>query len=274
MLKPQLELFDDFSEEYQALVNSLRCKHGFGLHFVETAPNLFPEIIKEIKEDLLQQKVVELSLDKEASSLYSSVQKILADHRQVDILLIYGLEEAIFAYEDVKKLAGWSQDQIRNYSWEGVAPVLVNINQQRERFRDNLPIKFVFLVRHFTINYLIAPDFLIGVLAYLFLSATKILLNVKPNTSFKAATIASTANGIKAKELPKFARFKNYIDQENQPIDQKAQLYNQQGLISEADGDYTMAISSYDRAIAIKPDLHGAWYNRACWFAGDFGFSY
>ncbi len=86
---------------------------------------------------------------------------MLADHRQVDILLIYGLEEAIFAYEDVKKLVGWSQDQIRNYSWEGVPPILVNINQQRERFRDNLPIKFVFLVRYFTINYLIhrAPDF-------------------------------------------------------------------------------------------------------------------
>jgi hypothetical protein len=75
-----------------------------------------------------------------------------------------------------------------------VPPVLVNINQQRERFRDNLPIRLVFLVRYFTIKYLIHR---------------KILLTVKPNKSFRAAAIASIANGIKAKELPKFARFKN-----------------------------------------------------------------
>jgi superkiller protein 3 len=52
------------------------------------------------------------------------------------------------------------------YKVDSVPRILNHLNQQRERFRDNFKICFIFIVRLFGLKYFIqrAPDFMTGAL--------------------------------------------------------------------------------------------------------------
>jgi hypothetical protein len=67
----------------------------------------------------------------------------------------------LYEYERCKILSGWNSQDIYSYSWKSVPPILNNLNQQRENFRDEFNICFVFLLPQFAIKYFIhrAPDF-------------------------------------------------------------------------------------------------------------------
>ncbi|MHC5731093.1 MAG: tetratricopeptide repeat protein, partial [Nostoc sp.] len=78
--------------------------------------------------------------------------------KQVDILLIKGLEYSLYKYEK-RSFGEITEGQFSSLT--SVPHILNHLNQQRERFRDDFPITFVFLLGSFSINYLIhrAPDF-------------------------------------------------------------------------------------------------------------------
>ncbi|MGA1285626.1 MAG: prenyltransferase, partial [Prochlorothrix sp.] len=150
-------------EEYAALLRGLRRRRGFGLLFVRCHPAMGRELVGKVRRDL-PKRVEFLDLEEEVpgGQFYGLVKKFLAERPETQVLFVQGLEFSLFAYEETKELAGWSPAKLRNYSWEGVPPILGNLNLQRDRFRDTFPETcLVFLVREFTLKYLIrrAPDF-------------------------------------------------------------------------------------------------------------------
>jgi hypothetical protein len=65
----------------------------------------------------------------------------LAEH-PADVLFVEGLRHSLLEYEDLKRASGWSEVEILNYSWQDVPPILRNLNQQRDEFRNQLPNLF------------------------------------------------------------------------------------------------------------------------------------
>jgi len=78
-----------------------------------------------------------------------------------DVVFVQGMEHSLLDYEETKRQSGWTKAEVQNYSWKDVPPILRNLNQQRDRFRNELPVCFVFLVPLFLVKYLKrrAPDF-------------------------------------------------------------------------------------------------------------------
>ncbi len=148
------------NEEYQALVRTLQFTENFGLLFIRCSPAEGKQLIVQIKEDVSEKNIQILNLKKTVKNIYKQIEQLNHIDR-TDILFITGLEDCLYEYEEAKKFAGWNNQDIYHYSWQGAPPVLINLNQQRERFRDNFNICFVFLLPLFAIKYFInrAPDF-------------------------------------------------------------------------------------------------------------------
>ncbi|MTJ32227.1 prenyltransferase, partial [Aphanizomenon sp. UHCC 0183] len=147
-------------EEYQAFIRTLQFTDGFSILFVRCSPAGGEQLISQVKADIHDQNIEVIKLDKDVTNLYEIVNK-LPNKNNINILFITGSESSLYKYEEAKTLVGWTSRETHHYSWEGVPPILININQQRERFRDSFNICFVFLLRQFAIKYFIhrAPDF-------------------------------------------------------------------------------------------------------------------
>ena len=85
----------------------------------------------------------------------------MAEHKPVEVLFIQGFENSLFDAKETKKRLGWSTEKIETYTWRDVPPVLINLNQQRERFRDSFDTCLVFLLPQYAFEYTVhrAPDF-------------------------------------------------------------------------------------------------------------------
>ncbi|MDE5085509.1 MAG: hypothetical protein O4859_31685, partial [Trichodesmium sp. St18_bin1] len=149
-----------FTEEYEALVETIRFNEGFSLLFAECSPAHGTKIMEKIRLDIPEERADVLRLDKTIYHFYNRVKE-LPNLKEIDILFVTGLEYSFSQYEDEMKERGWDNNEIISISRRGVPPVLINLNQQRERFRDDFDICFVFLLPRFAIDYLIkrAPDF-------------------------------------------------------------------------------------------------------------------
>ena len=147
-------------EEYQALVRTLQWTDGFGLLFVRCSPSKGEELINKVQGEIRDKNIQVLRLQEPVDNLYERIEK-LENRDNIDILFITGLESSFYAYEESKRLVDWLSKDVYSYSWKSVPPVLMNLNQQRERFKDNFNICFVFLLPLFGIKYFIqrAPDF-------------------------------------------------------------------------------------------------------------------
>ncbi|OBQ27515.1 MAG: prenyltransferase, partial [Aphanizomenon flos-aquae MDT14a] len=147
-------------EEYQAFIRTLQFTDGFSILFVRCSPAEGEQLISQVKADIHNQNIEVIKLDKDVTNLYEVVDK-LPNKNNINILFITGLESSFYKYEEAKTLVGWNSRQTHHYSWESVPPFLININQQRERFRDSFNICFIFLLPQFAIKYFIhrAPDF-------------------------------------------------------------------------------------------------------------------
>ncbi|WP_236505989.1 tetratricopeptide repeat protein, partial [Tychonema sp. BBK16] len=251
-------------EEYQSLVRTLRRTDGFRLLFVESVPAEGERLIAKVREDFPQKKIEVLGLDKSVYNFYQIVED-LPKRDEINILFVTGLEYSLFEYEGEKREQGWNSEEIHSYSWRGVPPVLINLNQQRERFRDNFNICFVFILRRFAVNYLIerAPDFFDWRSSLFKFSMDKESLQ---SESMQACSergkleeyLALTPEARK-REL---VRIQGLIDEDGQTPEQKAELFFEQALLYRSADQYAKAIASYDKALEIKPDYHEAWYNR------------
>ncbi|MDK2462824.1 tetratricopeptide repeat protein [Aphanizomenon sp. PH219] len=249
-------------EEYQAFIRTLQFTEGFGILFVRCSPAGGEQLISQVKADIHDQNIEVIKLDKDVTSLYEIVNK-LPNKNNINILFITGLESSFYKYEESKTLVGWTSRETHHYSWEGVPPILININQQRERFRDSFNICFVFLLRQFAIKYFIhrAPDFFdwrSGLFDFpldsktLEQEATRI---IQEGTYEKYANLTNEETNQKILEITEI--IEHEIDNE-----QKAELFFELGYLQRVRENHEEAISSYDKAVEFKPDNHQAWYNR------------
>lgn len=142
------------------ILRALRRKKGFGLFFVQCSPAQGTQIIRAIRERFPQKQIVKIELNRDSEILYPELRE-RHQTEGFEIACISGVEQALYSYEDTKRLAGWTAKEIYNYSWKGVPPLLSHLNRQREMFEAHLPIRLVFLVPYFVIDYFIqrAPDF-------------------------------------------------------------------------------------------------------------------
>ncbi|MDB9442384.1 tetratricopeptide repeat protein, partial [Sphaerospermopsis kisseleviana CS-549] len=250
-------------EEYQAFLRTLRFTEGFALLFVRCSPASGEQLISKVKADIHDQKIEILQLNKNVTNLYVEVDQ-LPNKNHINILLITGLESALYKYEEAKTLAGWSSRKTHHYSWEGVPPILININQQRERFRDQFKICFVFLLPQFAIKYFIhrAPDFFdwrSGLFNFPLDSTT---LEQESNRIIQEGTYEKYVNLTPEETNEKILEIIEIIEHDQIDNVQKAKLFFELGYLQRIKQDYQSAISSFDKALEFKPDYHDAWNNR------------
>ncbi|WP_063748469.1 hypothetical protein [Fischerella sp. PCC 9605] len=124
------DLPSETDEEYQAFIRTLRLIEGFGLLFVRCSPAGGEKLIAKVKEDVPHKNIAVLRLEEPVHNLYELINN-LESKEQINILFITGLEHSFYKYEECKRLADWNSKDIYSYSWKGVPPVLINLNQQR-----------------------------------------------------------------------------------------------------------------------------------------------
>jgi hypothetical protein len=147
----------DPEEDYQTFVRTLKRTDGFRLLFVQCTPAESKDLITQVKKDIPQKRIEFLQLHEPIDNLYKIVER-LPNRTETNILFIQGLEHSFYDYE---KLQFGNNTEHNFYGWEGVPQILNHLNQQRERFRDDFNICFVFLLRSFAFKYFIhrAADF-------------------------------------------------------------------------------------------------------------------
>ena len=260
------DLQPDPEEEYDALLRALRRSEGFGLLFVQCTPAAGMQIIERVKTDLPSKRVAALSFDQPIAdgNLFLQVQTQLTE-QPADVLFIQGLEHSLLDYEDTKRSLGWTEQEIHSYSWKGVPPVMVNLNQQRENFRDRLHATLVFLVPPYVVKYLIhrAPDFFdwrSGIFEFpldedrLQTSTRQAYLEERNELGFSSLSLQERRE--------KLLHIQALLDEPNLPLEEKASLLFEQALLLGYGGNNEAAIACYDQALKIKPDKHEAFYNK------------
>ncbi|MCC3427353.1 MAG: tetratricopeptide repeat protein [Microcoleus sp. PH2017_01_SCD_O_A] len=251
-------------EEYESLVRTLRRTNGFRLLFVECVPSEGKRLIAKVQTDFPRKKVEVLPLNESVYNFYNLIEE-LPKRDEINILFVTGLEYSFDEYEREKRAIGWESKDIYSYSWRGVPPVLMNINQQRERFLDNFKICFVFLLPKFGIEYFIhrAPDFFDWRSSLFKLSMDKESLQAESmqacSERWQLEQYLALTPEARKREL---VRLQGLIDEDGQTSEQKAELFFEQALLYRSAEDYAKAIASYDKALEFKPDKHEAWINR------------
>ncbi len=251
-------------EVYRALRRALERKQGFGLFFVQCSRAQGEQIVADLRRDLPQQRIEEMHLTGEVTTLYDPI----ADRWQqqpFDVLIIDGLEASLYAYEDVKRLSGWSSGEIYNYSWKGVPKILNHLNQQREHLRNDFPARFIFLVPSFVVDYFIqrAADFL-DWRSGLFRFPRDPREVTEAADRFVAGSNYSQYLKLTSQErVEKILTLKEVFQETNPESDhRKGDLLYELGLLFAADDDYENAIISWEKVLQIKPDYHYAWVLR------------
>ena len=251
-------------EEYQSLVRTLRRTDGFRLLFVECSPAEGERLIEKVRADFPQKKVEVLPLDESAYNFYNTIEN-LPKRDEINILFVTGLEYSLYEYEREKRELGWNSEEIYSYSWRGVPPILININQQRERFRDNFNICFVFILPRFAVNYFIerAPDFFDWRSSLFKFSMDQERLQAESmQACWERGKIEEYLALTPQARKQELVRIQTLIDEEEQTPDRKFELLCEQALLYRYAEQYARALASYNKALEIKPNYHDAWYNR------------
>ncbi|MEB3340484.1 tetratricopeptide repeat protein [Okeania sp.] len=258
------DLLLTFAEEYEALVENIRFSEGFCLLFVECSPVQGTKIMEKVRLDIPEEKAEVLPLDKTIYNFYNRVKEF-SNLKKIDILFVTGLEYSLYQYEDEMKERGWDDNEIISISNRGVPPVLVNLNQQRERFRDDFDICFVFLLPKFAVDYLIkrAPDFFdwrSGL--FRFPMDKENLEHETLQAYFKRLKKEDYENLTPQEYKKELIEIQSLIDEDHQTLERKVDLLIEEGRLNSNIGKYLEAISAYDKALEFKPENDQAWYNK------------
>ncbi len=264
-MNPNLSDWDDDlppepEEAYQDLLRALKRKSGFGLFFVQCTPGEADKFIVKLPQEIPQKKIAVLRFVEAIDNLYQPVAEFIKD-KQVDILLIKGLEYSLYKYEK-RSFGEITEGQFSNLT--SVPHILNHLNQQRERFRDDFPISFVFLLRSFSINYFIhrAPDFFDWRSGVFELPTTPDVVEQESNRLLLEGDYEEYLKLSTEQKIEKVIEFQELLTDKHQPDNQKPRLLFELGNLLYTANEYEEAIASYDQALKFKSDYHEAWYNR------------
>ncbi|MEH2452527.1 tetratricopeptide repeat protein [Nostoc sp.] len=264
-MNPNLSDWDDDlppepEEAYQDLLRALRRKSGFGLFFVQCTPGEADKFIVKLPQEIPQKKIAVLRFVESIDNLYQPVAKFIKD-KQIDILLIKGLEYSLYKYEK-RSFGEITEGQFSNLI--SVPHILNHLNQQRERFRDDFPITFVFVLRSFSINYFIhrAPDFFDWRSGMFELPTTPEVVEQESNRLLLEGDYEKYLKLSLEQKVEKIIEIQDLLSEKYQPDNQKPSLLFELGNLLLTAKEYEAAIASCDQALKFKPDLPEAWNSR------------
>jgi tetratricopeptide (TPR) repeat protein len=250
----------DAAETYQALVRSLDLTEGFGIFLVRCVEGERDRLMQRLQKDLPKQQMAQLKLAAalEDGNLYNLVAAKLQVQPDLDVLFIDGLEKSFEAY--IKPGYGGQGDY---YKMDSVPRVLGHLNLQRERFRNDFPVRMVFFLSPFGLKYMArrSPDFFdwrSGIYEFVADRDTVEALSKQA----MAGDYAEYLQWTHERRLDRIREIQALLEEDHQTVDRRASLALEQGNIFYADQNHEAAIESYDVALAVKPDDHAAWYNR------------
>jgi len=251
---------ETFDQVYRRLLRALRRKKGFGLFFVvQSDYRQVKQIIEQLRRDLPQKKLSLLQIERETQKVYDQIAE-LREQEGFDILVIRGIKQALYEYEDTKRLSGWSSTEIYTYSWKGVPPILSHLNQQRERFGTDFPCSFVFVIPAFVLNYFIqrAPDFFDWRSGLFHFPLTEEERQFKLE-ELSIGDFQHYLNLTPEERVIKTLKLNDLLDDSSNSLETTANLRFEHGLLFLSGNNYEKAIASCDQAIALNPDDYGAW---------------
>ncbi|MDZ8185221.1 MAG: tetratricopeptide repeat protein [Nostoc sp. ChiSLP02] len=261
-MNPDLSDWDDDlppepEEAYQDLLRALKRKSGFGLFFVQCTPVEADKFIAKLPQEIPHKKIAVLRLVEAIDNLYERVAEFIKD-KQIDILLIKGLEYSLYKYEQ-RTFGEISEGQFSNLT--SVPHILNNLNQQRERFRDDFPISFVFLLRSFSINYFIhrAPDFFDWRSGVFELVTTPKLLEQESNRLLLERDYEQYLQLSHQQKIEKILEIQELLAETHQKLIRKSNLLFKMGNLLIAANEFEGSITYYNQALKIQPDYHYAW---------------
>ncbi|MBD1850460.1 tetratricopeptide repeat protein [Leptolyngbya sp. FACHB-711] len=251
------------AEEYQALVRALRRIEGFGIIFVRCNDADEESLIRQVKADLPHKTIDQLQLTADSTNFYEAVES-LPNYKQTNILFVRGLKHSLYAYEQTKQILRWRADETHSYSWKGVPKILANLNQQRDRFRDDFKICFVFLLPLFAIKYLIhrAPDFYDWRSGIFEFPMEKDTLDREVYRVWLEGDYNDYLIWTDAQRYRKLAEIQNLLEEPQLPLDGKVNLLSELAVLSQAAGEHKSVLHTWDEVLRLKPDLGVAWSNR------------
>ncbi|MEH1909484.1 tetratricopeptide repeat protein [Nostoc sp.] len=264
-MNPNLSDWDDdlppeAEEAYQDLLRALKRKSGFGLFFVQCTPGEADKFIVKLPQQIPQKKIAVLRLVEAIDNLYQPVAEFVKD-KQVDILLITGLEYSLYKYEK-RSFGAITEGKFSNLT--SVPHILNHLNQQRERFRDDFAISFVFLLRSFSINYLIhrAPDFFDWRSGVFELPTTPELVEQESNRLLDEASCQKDLKLSHEKKIEKVLEIQDLLSEKHQTEIVRASLLFELGNLLFAANEYEAALSSYEKVIELKIYNYSTWYKK------------
>ena len=250
----------DPEEEYQTFVRTLERTEGFRLFFVRCTPAEGERLIGRVKQDIPQKTVEILRLSKAIDTLYDQVEN-LTKQKQIDILFIQGLEYSFYEYE-IEKFGEASERYF--YSWKGVPRILNHLNQQRERFRDDFKICFVFILPQFGIKYFIrrSPDFFDWRSGVFEFPTDPEIVEKESSRILAEGDYQKYLTLTPQAQRQKIVEIQELLPENHQTPEDKAHLLFELGNLLHAAKEYKEAVASFDQALKIKPEDDLAWNNR------------
>jgi tetratricopeptide (TPR) repeat protein len=241
-------------EVYASLLRALRRKQGFGLFFVQCTPAQGQDVMARLQEDLGGKRLATVDVGRETTTLYDEVEA-LWEREPFDVLFVQGLEQALYGYEDTKRLMGWTNEEVYSYSWRGVPPILNHLNQRRDKLRNHFPACFVFLVPVFVVDYFLqrAADFLD------WRSGLFVFPRDPESLARDIEEILAEGNYDEYLVMPSVERRQLILELKNlyfhcAEIDTRTSLLWKLGQLFHAEREYINAIVSFDHLIEMNPN--------------------
>ncbi len=254
----------DAEEVLSDLLRALRRKKGFGLFFVQCNSSQAERVMTSIRERLPQKRLQQFDLNQQSETLYEEMLERYQQEPFSVACITTGVEQMLYGYEDTKRLVGWTSQEIYNYSWKGVPPLLSHLNRQREVFEANLPIALVFLVHSFVIDYFIqrAPDFFDWRSG--FFKFTESAANLQKFSQELVDGDYQEYNSLTTDQrVEKILEIKDKILQlDLVDSEQRSSLLREQGRLFQSGGETNQALDCYERSIVENPNNHKAWNNK------------
>jgi tetratricopeptide (TPR) repeat protein len=237
-------------DEYAALLRAIRWAQGFSLLFVQCLPAEGERLIKRVQEDVAEKVVKVLPLESEIEDLYEVVAAY-PDIDKTNVLFITGLEKSLVSYIQ----PGFGSEGAY-YAKDTVPKLLGKLNLQRERFKEDFAVCFVFLVPRYAMKYLIrrAADFFdwrSGVWEFVPPQAEQ---QQFAQTILQEGDFEQYLSWTPHQRRQRVQEINDLLaDVETPEAEPNFLLYFYKGNILFADRNYEAAITAYEAALAMKP---------------------